>query len=111
MEVLSEYREFLAGAAKAPAGAVPGSIRPSRDIDALWHQHILNTESYISDCMSWFGHVVHHVPMPVAQARPTSTQPMAMMKGDCSASGPAEVSQELAADCSAGRERVGQEIE
>lgn len=39
-----------------------GSIVPTKDIDAFWHQHILDTRAYARDCAEVFGEFVHHFP-------------------------------------------------
>ncbi len=38
------------------------AIIPTREIDAVWHQHILDTSKYASDCEQLFGRFVHHFP-------------------------------------------------
>lgn len=38
------------------------SIVPTKDIDAFWHQHILDTRAYAADCNAVFGAFVHHYP-------------------------------------------------
>ena len=35
---------------------------PTKEIDEFWHNHILYTQNYHSDCMSLFGHYLHHRP-------------------------------------------------
>jgi hypothetical protein len=35
---------------------------PARDIDKVWHQHILHTRDYAEDCRRVFGDFVHHAP-------------------------------------------------
>src|SRR5215471_9906423 len=35
---------------------------PARDIDKVWHQHILHTRAYASDCQRVFGAFMHHSP-------------------------------------------------
>jgi len=35
---------------------------PTRDIDKVWHQHILHTREYARDCDRVFGAFVHHAP-------------------------------------------------
>ena len=35
---------------------------PNADIDRFWHEHILDTERYATDCTSLFGHYLHHYP-------------------------------------------------
>lgn len=32
------------------------------DLDQFWHQHILETAKYASDCQSLFGRMIHHNP-------------------------------------------------
>jgi hypothetical protein len=38
------------------------SIVPTKDIDQVWHQHILDTRGYAADCQRVFGEFVHHFP-------------------------------------------------
>lgn len=35
---------------------------PAKDIDKVWHQHILHTQDYASDCQRVFGSFLHHAP-------------------------------------------------
>ena len=35
----------------------------SKYADQLWHQHILNTTQYLSDCQAIFGRFLHHRPL------------------------------------------------
>lgn len=35
---------------------------PTREIDEFWHNHILHTKAYITDCMHIFGYYLHHEP-------------------------------------------------
>lgn len=37
-------------------------IIPTLEIDAVWHQHILDTSKYAEDCERLFGHFIHHFP-------------------------------------------------
>jgi hypothetical protein len=37
-------------------------LAPSREIDEVWHQHILDTSKYVADCQMLFGRLVHHFP-------------------------------------------------
>ena len=37
-------------------------LPPSEEIDAFWHQHILDTEKYHKDCKMIFGKYLHHYP-------------------------------------------------
>jgi hypothetical protein len=52
------YRRFLTLLAKYPEL----QIAPTRDIDAFWHAHILDTRKYAADCERVFGGFVHHYP-------------------------------------------------
>ena len=38
------------------------SIVPTKDIDAFWHNHILDTHKYASDCENSFWFFLHHFP-------------------------------------------------
>ena len=49
-----DYVRFLAAAADGGAG------RPSLEADAIWHEHILHSESYVRYCDSHFGRYIHH---------------------------------------------------
>ncbi len=53
------YREFLYEAALSDPGK---SVRPTLDVDEVWHLHILDTMRYGSDCNRLFGRFIHHVP-------------------------------------------------
>jgi hypothetical protein len=52
------YRRYLVLLAKYPQQ----QIAPTRDIDAFWHAHILDTRKYAADCERVFGAFVHHYP-------------------------------------------------
>lgn len=54
----SDYRFFLAKVKEDESG----KHSPSPDVDEVWHAHILFTRQYASDCSSYFGYFVHHVP-------------------------------------------------
>jgi hypothetical protein len=51
------YKRFLFMSA-----TVDGTIVPTKDIDAFWHQHILDTMKYATDCESVLGFFLHHFP-------------------------------------------------
>ena len=55
---LEEYKKFLALCKNYPNTP----IIPGRDVDTVWHRHILNTEKYAADCQSYFGSFLHHRP-------------------------------------------------
>lgn len=52
------YRQFLTLIALYPER----SIVPTRQIDAIWHAHILDTAKYRVDCDEIFGRFVDHFP-------------------------------------------------
>lgn len=56
--VEQEYRRFLALSLAYP----DSSIVPDREVDAFWHQHILDTRAYQRDSVMVFGHFLHHFP-------------------------------------------------
>jgi len=39
------------------------TLVPNFQIDDYWHQHILDTRKYVTDCLTLFGKVLHHDPM------------------------------------------------
>ena len=38
------------------------NLPPSKDIDEMWHFHILDTRAYKNDCETTFGYYMHHFP-------------------------------------------------
>ncbi len=38
------------------------AIIPTREMDIVWHFHILDTRKYAADCESLFGYFLHHRP-------------------------------------------------
>jgi len=52
------YRQFLQLHKKHPET----ELIPSRLVDAVWHQHILDSEKYMNDCHALFGSYLHHRP-------------------------------------------------
>jgi hypothetical protein len=53
-----EYKRFLTLLVKYPEAV----IAPSKDVDAFWHGHILDTMKYAEDCEKVFGYFLHHFP-------------------------------------------------
>lgn len=53
-----EYKRFLALKRAYP----DREIVPNRQVDLFWHQHILDTEKYATDCEALFGAFLHHFP-------------------------------------------------
>lgn len=37
-------------------------IVPTKEIDEVWHNHILHTAKYMDDCQHIFGKYLHHLP-------------------------------------------------
>lgn len=56
--VEKQYRAYLALTLAFPER----SLAPSKEIDAFWHQHILDTEKYAQDCELICGRFLHHFP-------------------------------------------------
>jgi hypothetical protein len=50
------YRRFLALCIKHP----DRPIAPSKDIDMMWHLHMLNPRAYYEDCQQMFGDILDH---------------------------------------------------
>lgn len=50
------YKRFLAG---VMAGK---QLDVEADMDEIWHNHILFTQKYTTDCETLFGRYLHHVP-------------------------------------------------
>lgn len=50
------YRKFLGLAAKYP----DVELSPARDIDEVWHLHMLHPRAYFEDCKRIFGFILDH---------------------------------------------------
>jgi len=57
-EIAFQYRNFLILKVLYPKK----TISPTRDIDKMWHYHILDTSKYMLDCQNIFGNYLHHFP-------------------------------------------------
>jgi uncharacterized membrane protein YgcG len=53
----AEYRQFLFLIVSNPGKTV---VPWSRDLDDFWHQHILDTAKYATDCNAILGQFIHH---------------------------------------------------
>ena len=53
-----DYRRFLHMHIVHPEA----DLVPTKLIDEVWHQHILDTNAYGEDCDRIFGHFLHHYP-------------------------------------------------
>jgi hypothetical protein len=58
-KVIARYRQFLYIAA-----VCEDSLSPSKEVDLVWHNHILHTKKYAYDCKKTFGYFLHHLPTP-----------------------------------------------
>jgi hypothetical protein len=56
VESAERYLKFLALVQKYPDAI----IAPTRDIDEMWHLHMLHPVAYYRDCMSSFGEIIDH---------------------------------------------------
>jgi hypothetical protein len=57
--VVDWYKRFLFLCGEFP----DHSLSVIKEIDVVWHLHILDTERYFSDCEVLFGRYLHHRPM------------------------------------------------
>ena len=58
MTAIRGYRVFLAECKANPETP----LTPDRDVDMVWHQHMLNSKRYFDDCRAYFGYYLHHLP-------------------------------------------------
>lgn len=58
VEAIARYLAFLYLIDRYPRL----QLVPSKEIDYIWHQHILDTQKYAEDCQNLFGRFVHHFP-------------------------------------------------
>ncbi|MFW9928918.1 MAG: glycine-rich domain-containing protein [Candidatus Thorarchaeota archaeon] len=59
IEATNQYRNYLYLAKKYKDSY---TLPPSKDIDDVWHAHILHTKDYIKFCNEVFGEYLHHTP-------------------------------------------------
>lgn len=57
-DAVALYREFLALCMLCSSEA----LVPTKVIDEVWYQHILDTRKYEEDCYAVFGRMLHHYP-------------------------------------------------
>lgn len=55
---IEDYRRYMA-ITKALDGY---QLVPNGEIDRIWHEHILDTRQYATDCLELFGGFLHHYP-------------------------------------------------
>lgn len=53
----SDYRTYL-----LKCKVNPGKNVPTKDVDEVFHAHILHTKQYHGDCSNYFGYYLHHEP-------------------------------------------------
>lgn len=58
--LLDAYCRFMAMCAAGDRQ----QVAVSRDVDPLWHNHVLHTEDYAAFCKEHAGHFLHHQPVP-----------------------------------------------
>lgn len=63
-DTVHEYRRwlYLAGIAKRGTPLGMGATAGSKDVDTVWHAHILFTKKYEQDCLRAAGRFIHHTP-------------------------------------------------
>jgi len=90
-EIEVQYRGFLADSVQATTFTPV----PSKDVDLLWHEHLLHSATYRADCDAWVGRFVDHRPclsqdilskLGIELPRHAGSGPSV----DCGASGPAQ---------------------
>lgn len=59
MRCLQRYKNFLWLQKKYDGDIY---LVPSKEIDEMWHNHILYTQNYVNDCKHIFGYYFHHKP-------------------------------------------------
>ncbi|HEY4194963.1 MAG TPA: hypothetical protein VGM63_05480 [Mucilaginibacter sp.] len=42
-------------------------VSPTKDVDEIWHSHILHSNKYFLDCDKMFGKYLHHLPNPIGR--------------------------------------------
>lgn len=55
---IEEYKRMLTLVQRFPDAPVV----PSKLVDIVWHEHVLDTQTYQRDCLRMFGHYLHHAP-------------------------------------------------
>lgn len=60
--VALDYRRYLALRLLHPDREIVPTGGRSREVDKIWHMHILDTRRYHTDCQAIFGEYLHHAP-------------------------------------------------
>jgi hypothetical protein len=61
-DIIAEYKKFMYLCITNTDKTK--SLIPSKDVDEVWHAHILRTEKYVSDCHIAGKQYIHHSPTP-----------------------------------------------
>ena len=61
-DIIAEYKKFMYLCITNTDKTK--SMIPSKDVDEVWHAHILRTEKYVSDCNIVGKKYIHHLPTP-----------------------------------------------
>jgi hypothetical protein len=61
-DIIAEYKKFMYLCITNTDKTK--SMIPSKDVDEVWHAHILRTEKYVSDCHIVGKKYIHHLPTP-----------------------------------------------
>jgi len=56
--VLLEYKRFM----EVVTSESDRNFGMAGDVDTIWHEHILHTRDYVSFCLKYAGHYIHHTP-------------------------------------------------
>ena len=56
------YRQFLYLVSEVDRLNLNIDLTPTKEIDEVWHAHILHTKQYYDDCQKALGYFVHHTP-------------------------------------------------
>ena len=65
-------------------------LRPSKQIDDIWHEFILFTRDYYHFCKNYLGQFIHHVPkMPTTKSKSKALEFVGVCDGagDCDTGG------------------------
>ncbi|HVX00143.1 MAG TPA: hypothetical protein VHA52_06900 [Candidatus Babeliaceae bacterium] len=58
-------------------------VSPTKDVDEIWHSHLLHTNKYFLDCDKMFGKYLHHMPNPISNIQNGNCSSPCCNKSDC----------------------------
>ena len=82
------YRQYLA---KVRESLPKVSFRPKKDVDKVWHSHILHTREYSANCQDYFGYFLHHVPERGGSSLDVGECDSSSCSSRCTGTGPTDV--------------------